>query len=427
MEEQNNAVINANKENNLTEITPNVIMIILLINILPVILANIGKKTSAAVPNIVIIAIYIMQVFILLFYFCKKKLKINVTTKKYIVIWSSITLILLLVQVWNYIFLTVNLQDILNILSKYVTVLTLIIFMLSAKMKKENINKIFKFLFYLGIIACLYNMIFYFNEIINIMKIQSCYSVNIKSFFANRNQFAQYLVIATISAIFLLKDENKLRYKIGILLMLVNIFFTMSRTAILAVGIFLIIDYLSNKSIKQKILIIFSIIVIVILGIVILYIMNPSLIKSINKLFIRTENLENMSGRTVIWNEAINTVDVNILLGVGRFKGIDIINDNGLDFTQFHNIFLESYVSGGLLEVSMLIYMLITLFYNLHRNTEMKKQRKTIYIASLIAFIIIGSFESCNRFSIGYVDTLFTIFFITMPILELNLSNKKNF
>ena len=91
-----------------------------------------------------------------------------------------------------------------------------------------------------------------------------------------------------------------------------------------------------------------------------------------------------------------------------------------MEFTQFHNIFIESYVSGGIFEVFVLLYLIISLFINFINNKFIDANRKICYIASLISFIIIGIFESCNRFSIGYVDTLFTLFFVTIPILEIN-------
>lgn len=419
MEEELKIVKYEKKEEKLY-INQNIIIIILLINIFPVILANFAKKSSVGVSNTVIIAVYSIQLCILLFYFFKNRLKIDSITKKYIIIWSSGILVLLLVQLFNYIFSTMNLQDIMNILSKYATVLLLIIFMLSAQIKKDNINKIYKFIFWLGIIACTYNMIYYFNEIANLINIQSSYSVNIKSFFANRNQFAQFLVIAVISTIFLVRNEKKFRYKLAIILFLVNILFTMSRTAILSIGVFLIIIYMGGKRIKQNIIICISGICIVSMSIFILYKINPIILENVNKLFIRTENLDDASGRANIWKEGINIGNANIIFGIGRFKGIDILQEKGMEFTQFHNIFIESYVSGGIFEVFVLLYLIISLFINFINNKFIDANRKICYIASLISFIIIGIFESCNRFSIGYVDTLFTLFFVTIPILEIN-------
>lgn len=402
-------------------------IVVILINILPVILVNLGKKTSNAVPGIVTIIVYILQVFTLLLYFCKKRLKINKISKKYIIIWSIFTLILIAIQLYNYVFDTINVQDIMNILAKYITVILLIVLMFSANMEKSKINKVFKFIFYLGIIACIYNMILYSNEIMGLAKLQSSYSVNIKSFFANRNQYAQFLVIAAIASYFIIKEDNKMKYKIGLILILLNIMITMSRTAILAIGSFFIINFMENRNIKQNITYVLIGISVILITIFTIYKINPNVLNTFNRLFVRSDNLEGASGRTAIWKETVDVVDLNFLLGIGRFKGIDLLNLKALDFTQFHNIFLESYVSGGILEVMILIYLLLSLFINLIKNDRIDKYRKRIYIASLISFIIIGMFESCNRFSIGYVDTMFTIFFITLPILELNFKDIKNF
>lgn len=421
MEEQKKKIYS---DNDTTQIKPNIIIFIILINMLPVIVANFGRKESMAVPDIIVIIIYIIQMFVMLLYLCKRKVKINKITRKYIIVWSAITLILLMVQLYYYMFDQINIQDIMNVLSKYATVFIFIIIMFSVTMPKEDINKIFKFLLCIGLIACIYNFIFYFNEITNFLKIQTSYSVNIKSFFANRNQFAQFLVISTIANTFLIKENKQLKYKISISILLLNILFTMSRTAILVTFVFFAITYLYNKNIRDKLIIIISTLAIFILIIVFLYQFRPEILQDINTLFIRAENLENASGRADIWKAGLEVGSTNVLLGVGRFRGIDILNSKGLDFTQFHNIFIESYVSGGLLELLVLIYLTIIILSNLNKNRYMDKNRKAIYISSFISFLVMGMFESCNRFSIGYVDTIFTIFFISIPILELNLANK---
>ena len=403
------------------------IIAILLINILPVILMNLGKRESVAVPSIVTIAIYVFQIMLMFIYLCAKKIALSNITKKYMVIWSVFTLILLAIQLYNYVFSKFNIQDIMNIITKYITVTMFIIFTLSLKMEKKEINKIYKFLFFLGIISCLYNVVFYINDIVGIARIQSSYSVNIKSFFANRNQLSQFLVISAISTYFIIKENKKnLIYKIGLVIIIGNIFLTMSRTAILAIGIFIILNFLYNKSLRDKILIILFVILIGAIGIICLNKLNPSILENVNRLIIRADNLENASGRMEIWKEAINVVDSNIAFGVGRFNGIDMLNDNGFEFTQFHNVFIESYVSGGIIEVILLLYLIIFIFYNLIKNKNIENKRRIIYIASFISFIIMGLFESCNRFSIGYVDIMFTIFYFTMPLLELNTTKKED-
>ena len=409
---------------NKKEINGNIIVFIIFINIFPIIMANIFKKTSSAVPVAIISMIYVFQTILILAYFFKNKITLFDKTKKYIIILGIYTIIMILIQLYNYIIGELNVQDIINILSKFVTIFTLIILMTTVKINDKNLEKIYIFLVSLGGIACLYNFYFYREEIAGILNISSAYSVNIKSFFANRNQFGQFLCIAIIADFFLMKNNKKNIYKILCILFFINLMLTMSRTVIASAFIFVFTYFFLNKNAVNRMKYIAAIIMLVIIACILLNIFAPNIISGIDRIFFRTDTLDNASGRTEIWKIAVtNVLNNNPLFGIGRFRGIDILNEEGLDFTQFHNVFVESLVSGGILEVILLIYLIYMIIKKVIKSDLITKE-KNFYISSIIAFLSIAMFESCNRFSMGYVDTIFTIFFITIPILRANNEGK---
>ena len=104
---------------------------------------------------------------------------------------------------------------------------------------------------------------------------------------------------------------------------------------------------------------------------------------------------------------------------MGYFTGLEIAQFKGFVFDQFHSIYIDSLVSGGFLELTMLVFLLVFMLVKV-MSSNLDRNLKSIYISSLIGVMFLGVFESVSFFSIGFVDSLYTIFFISLPLLLMN-------
>src|SRR5690606_1234772 len=105
--------------------------------------------------------------------------------------------------------------------------------------------------------------------------------------------------------------------------------------------------------------------------------------------------------------------------------GVDIAKENGLLQGQFHSFYIDVLVSGGIVE---LLFILITLIYVITKCMKHcpDSSFRNNYIAAILSIFVLAFFESIGFFSIGYVDTIYTIFFITIPLLMSNPGKESN-
>jgi len=309
-----------------------------------------------------------------------------------------------------------NYNDYINLIAKTVNYFFLFGIMLNVKTTKEYIIYFMKYMIIFAIIACLYNIVTNWTLILNLINITSSYQVDLKSFFPNRNQFGMFLFIAIVANNYrtLVYKKNSTYYMVNFLLIM-NLLMTMSRGAILALLIFYIIlffQHLKNKKTLISLIIILTTVVAVVFS-------NSQLRDFIIRNVVRAD--AGVAGRSDVWKMGINVYSKsNLLNGVGFHTGIDIAKAAGFRFDQFHNFFIDILVSGGFIE---LMFMVITILYVYRKVTKKCWDRnyKRIYKASMVAIIALGFVESVSFFSIGFVDSIYTIFFITIPILASNM------
>ena len=140
----------------------------------------------------------------------------------------------------------------------------------------------------------------------------------------------------------------------------------------------------------------------------------------LNNIFEKLIRVESgYSGRIGIWQMGIDVANINLISGVGYFTGLEIAQFKGFVFDQFHSIYIDSLVSGGFLELTMLVFLLVFMLVKV-MSSNLDRNLKSIYISSLIGVMFLGVFESVSFFSIGFVDSLYTIFFISLPLLLIN-------
>lgn len=404
---------------------PIILFFVILINFIPLILPNMISKESHGVGVVPMVICFVVECIALIAYFFKK-IEITKEMKKNILILIIISFILCVIQIKNFVTNKLEIMDIFNIGCQFINVVLLFVAIMNLKIEENDIFSFMKAMLIFGIIACVQNMILYFNEILQTIGLQDGeFMVNIKGFFANRNQFAFFIYIMIIANMFIILKENKLFYKLILGLLFINLFFTMSRTGILVVGIFAFIYFLTIDKINKKTK--FILIILAIIGLIgIIFIVNevnPILIQKLA----RFDRIKDLSGRTEIWARGINLLKetpINMIFGVGRFQGTELLSFETKSFTQFHNIYIDSLITGGIMELIYIIYIYGVVIKNIFKS-EINKEYKKLYLSMFITFAIYICFESFGRFSIGASDTLCLIFFVTIPLLHANSAKLK--
>lgn len=405
---------------------PIILFFIILINYIPLIIPNMISKESHGVGTVPMVICFGIECVLLgLYYF--KKIEITKEMKYNIIILSVVSLILFTIQIKNFILKEYQIMDFANIACQFINILLLFIVIMNIKSEEKEISYFMNAMVIFGVLACVNSMILYFDEILQTLGLQKgAFMVNIKSFFANRNQFAFFMYVAIIADLFMILRENKLIHKLLLLLFLVNLFFTMSRTGILVVAIFAFIYFLTIDKINKKTKIILLVLGTILLVAVVFIIneINPTLIKK----FARFERIKDLSGRTDIWARGINLLKenpINLLFGVGRFQGVELLKFETKSFSQFHNIYIDSLVTGGLMELLFVLYIYGVVIRKVFKS-NMDKKYKGLYLSAFITFAIYICFESFGRFSIGCSDTLCLIFFVTIPMLHADSNKEKD-
>lgn len=416
---------------------PIILFIVIFINYLPLIIRNATTRESFGVGNAQMLICFIIEIIILFIYFLMnfikngKKISLNKNTKINLILLVATTVVLFGVQVCNFLSNDFEFMDILNIGCIFINIFLLYICMLNIKIEEKDIYKFFKCIIYFTLIACVVNFILYYKDIFEFfLKGKYKWDVMIKSFFANRNQFAFFLYVGIIADFIVMKRNKNILYKLFLLIFGISLFSTGSRTGILLGVILIGIMFLVSSKIKLRTKIITCVIGIAILliSLTTIYNFKPDIWQKISRNFIRLSEVKNLSGRTEIWNAGIDLLKEkpqNVLLGVGRFKAITALeNLNGRTFTQFHNIYIDLLTTGGIMELIYIGFIYFSVIKNIVKS-NLDKKYISVYIAMFITYAIYIALESFGRFSIGCSDTICFIFFITIPILHAN-SIKEN-
>lgn len=404
---------------------PIILFIIILINYIPLILPNMISKESYGVGTVHMMICFIIEIAILIVYLFKN-IKIEKETKINVMLLIGMTILLVAVQGVSFITTgKLNFMDIMNIGCIFINILLLVIAMLNIKIKEEHIEYFYKCIIYMALASCLVNVILYFQEICITIGIQkSTKWVNIKSFFANRNQFAFFLYLGIIADFFIIQNSKKIIYRIALPIFLISLLLTMSRTGILvALILFGLIMLCTDKiSKKTKITTIVSLCIIFVIMVILIRMYVPKVWNTIDKYFLRIERIKDLSGRTDIWKVGTDLLfasPINFIFGVGRFQSTQLLTIGEKVFTQFHNIYIDLLLTAGLVGFLYFGFIYFTVIKKVIKSS-LDKNKKKLYIIMYITYGIYIMFESFGRFSIGSSDTICLIFFLTIPLLHAN-------
>ena len=203
--------------------------------------------------------------------------------------------------------------------------------------------------------------------------------------FNNQNYAGAWLcIILPLCIIFLVKNYKNLLIKFLTFLLSINIVYmiilTSSRNAILSIFVTIL---LITKSIKTKLITIFSLISIpLILNLIPAFSQNFQ--NFINRFIpfelVKKASLNNLSNleispRLEIWDKAIYLIKANLMTGygAGSFSNrYSLVGGNHEGIQHTHNIFLEITFSHGLLPGLILIFMMIYLIINSWKSYKNK-------------------------------------------------------
>lgn len=355
--------------------------------------------------------VYVVQLFLLLIALNNIKAKIRISSILIVILYSIILIIPLFRNSFKNI-ITHNF-DYFNMIIKILNIFVFYVLFRNISVSKESIITFMQLIVKASIIACLFSLVFEIKEIISIPRITNTNLININSFFANRNQFSSFLLTGIIANLFIV--VNKKNKRLNYILFGLQIFFiliTFSRGAIFSVASIIIMLILQYGDYKKFVGIFLAIILILTVF------LSTGIFDYILKNFIRSSNFD--SGRKAIWSYGYDIIGENYLTGVGRYTGISIAQSKGMELSEFHNMYMEFFVNGGIIEIVFIFMLIGSIYINLIRRCPDNDYIKIFRIAYLV-FFMRGAVESLSIFSLGYSDTIYTIFYITLPLLISNI------
>ena len=239
------------------------------------------------------------------------------------------------------------------------------------------------------------------------------------SFFYNKNNYGQLLIIGIICNMYLLVLLRKRTYFFSMCIVFLNIIWTNSFNSLLAsiifIVVFIIIRY-KKKPVKKIAFFSFSI------SLLSYFIINGHFDGIFD--FIKYGDITEFNGRIQLWNAGLNTVKENLFLGIGVDQQARILSELGFSVSQFHNSYIEILVAGGVLLFLIHIILFIYIFKNLIRINKRDKLNGSIFLSAIISLLFSMFFESITFFNAGYYSGMITIFYLIVPLLFINYYNQ---
>ena len=285
----------------------------------------------------------------------------------------------------------------------------------SIAISKKGLKSFAKLIMCLGVLAALFNVYYNYSEILRLNTIKSTYAVNFQSFFLNRNTFGQFMALALIAHAIYYERKHSVISILTMCLLTVNLILTFSRGAILMACIFIVIYFKPWKFArisKNK-----YIIGITLVGLIYVS-MQPNIMNFISSIVIRKES--GLTGRGLAWETGVSLIsNTNLIFGVGNFTAKNVVYEL-LAHNEYHSFYIETLVSGGLVEVMLYGLLFLFMYSRIKLIRYFDFNTFEVYQAAYIALLCYASIESVSFFSIGYVDTIFLVMFITIPLMYSN-------
>lgn len=342
----------------------------------------------------------------------------------------------------------------------YVFVEIFLLYNSAMKLSKSILMEyIKKFSLFIMLTTCIGSIVSLFMAIINfeyiayiwntVLRIQGVYEGRLWGIYGNPNTLANIAIISIfLTLVHMNFVKNKKIHFINLFLQTICVFLTNSRSSIIALIFsvtiyFLIIIYRKNMfpkiNIKNRlikyggIISIFFIIAIMVVGI------------SLKASFIlkREYNTGDVSnGRVAIWIAGIKSTSDKLILGVGPNNVKDAVNQHlNQDFvaanpdiaSNMHNIFIQLFVSYGLIVLILFIYFIIykqkVIFSYLLKDDDYKYNKQTYNIilslnSLIVSLLIMNFFDSNIIFFFSLINV--SVFWISLGFINEILKKKSD-
>ncbi len=317
--------------------------------------------------------------------------------------------------------------DVLNsILGIGSSALIIVSVLLYFSFKEENINeKVFKIttLCFLGLvfIMCLYTYIFEYKDIYNSILNEYGWNYDVTSIFKIKTEYGNYLLVGAFLSFVYFKKYNKKLMFCAFIFFFINMFISRSKTSIvISIPILfsflyiLIKDGLINH--RKETIIISSTSFVLILTLILLCIFNVGFFASINYFFSKTilnDGVVVVKDRLNNWSHAFSQLGnaFGLIFGYGERVGPRLINGCG------DNYYLYSFVSGGLIRLSLYLFLVAYCIRDVFKSRSFSKQKKIVLVLIQGLILLIGLTDTVGVVGFTYAAIFFGFIFFNIKNL----------
>lgn len=288
-----------------------------------------------------------------------------------------------------------------------------------ATMSKELYFKFFKLITATVAYMALYCVFFRTDYFRNFLSLNVAYGNELSSFFLSGHEYGMYLIFGIISAYMCSKNTSKKKYvtlyRLLILLFVVNLVLTLSRTSytsfILIVCVFTFTS--DNKNLKSRF-------ALLLFAAALFFVFSSDAREFVPKILFKESN---DAGRFDMWNSAIMLFKRGSLYEQIFGYGYSYINkylDMNFQHSTFHNMFLQTLLIWG---VFGLLYLFAIIFASIKNALSIRKIDKNLSALFLAMSLSTITFMMTNTACLmqSPIDSyMMTLFLVIMPKYVVN-------
>lgn len=264
-------------------------------------------------------------------------------------------------------------------------------------------------------VAATYNLVANWSSFSTTTLVSSSYQLDYRGFFANRNQFGHFLFLSLLTHLLYLQTRRWRLWNYALMvLQALSLLLTMSRGSLAAVIVMLtmLIAVRYRRRPNVMTFTVFASLTIVIAG----YALLPAEpFNATVDLIVRPD--AGLAGRGTLWSAGLAVWSAtSLIFGTGSFLGVTLAQDAGMVHSEFHNFFVETLVSGGLIELTLILSVILAVARRLWKSVA-PDEIKQVYFSGYLGLLFIVAFESVSFFTVGFVGTIYTIFFVSLPLI----------
>ena len=301
----------------------------------------------------------------------------------------------------------VSITSIAQLLLPIVIALTFLTGYGGARIERDDLYNVMGVVVLFLFLCSVYNIVVNFSDIISLSTITNSYEVDIKGFFANRNVFGYMMALGISLATYLMIQTKKWGYLIPLIVMAISLVATMSRGgilfAIISVGLFLLVKYKMRMFVP-----------------VLLFAGTAAYLSSqtfVQENLIRSDNGD--TGRSSLREFGIDYFkEHNILTGSGQGAIDAIIEKYG--HNSYHNLYIESLATQGLVGIIAVISALILSYRNIRIIKSHDRELGTFLLILLFTYALYVSIEALPLFYATPNSVLTTYLLVMLPLMLAN-------